>query len=288
VSGKPAAAVFSSRSMKPEFDPVNIQVRESRDSADNPRSRPVILAADVTGSMGMIANQLVTGGGLNDLATEIQTKKPFPDPHVMVMAVGDAHFDRAPLQVTQFEADIRIAQQTQDLWIEKGGGTNTGESYALAHLFAARKTVSDAWEKRREKGFLFTIGDEPTIGVTRAQASRFLGVDIPRDLSPAECAALAMETWEVYHVVLVNEGYAASGLKEVLRTWEAALPQRLILLDDVAKLAEAVVAAIQIAEGASKAKVASGWSGDTAVAVANAVSCLAERSRGSSGAVRLA
>lgn len=281
VTGKTTAQVFTSTGMKAEFDPALVQFRESRDSADNPKSRPIILGCDVTGSMGMVADTLVRGG-INDLATDIQAEKDIGDPHVMVMAIGDAYSDKAPLQVTQFEADIRIADQTSQLWIEKGGGINSGESYALAHLFAAKKVVADAF-KRGQKGFLFTIGDEPPVGVTAKQAKDFLGIDIGSDLSPAECAGLALAQFEVFHVILVNEGYAAAGGREaVLRAWEKVLPQRLILLEDITKLSQAVVAAIRIADGQSKAAAS------TSVVVANAVRTLAERGKPSRGVARLA
>jgi hypothetical protein len=282
VSGKTTSQVFTATGMKPQFDPAFVQFRESRDSADNPNSRPIILGCDVTGSMGMVADTLIRGG-INDLATDIQAAKEIGDPHVMVMAIGDAYSDKAPLQVTQFEADIRIADQTSQLWLEKGGGINSGESYALAHLFAAKKVVSDAAIKRKQKGFLFTIGDEPPVGVTKEQAKDFLGIDIASDLSAAQCAALAMENFAVYHVILTNEGYCASGGREaVLRAWEKVLPQRLIFLDDVTKLSGAVVAAIHIADGATKASTCK------SVAVANAVGSLVERGKSSGGVARLA
>lgn len=281
VSGKTTSQVFSATGMKPEFDPAIVQFRESRDSVDNPKSRPIILGCDVTESMGMVADTLIRGG-INDLATDIQSAKEIGDPHVMVMAIGDAYSDRAPLQVTQFEADIRIADQTSQLWLEKGGGINSGESYPLAHLFAARKVVADAF-KRGQKGFLFTIGDEPPVGVTKQQAKDFLGIDIASDLSAAQCAALASENFHAYHVILTNEGYCASGGREaVLKAWEKVLPQRLILLDDITKLSEAVVAAIRIADGASKASTCK------SVAVANAVGSLVERGKPSAGVARLA
>ncbi|WP_095201955.1 hypothetical protein [Mesorhizobium carmichaelinearum] len=285
VSGKSAAHVFKARTLDPTYDPKMIQVRESRDSADNPASTPIILASDVTGSMGMVAHQLMKDG-LNTLAQEIYARKPVSDPHVMMMAVGDVECDQAPLQVTQFEADIRLADQVRGLWIEGGGGGNSGESYCGAHYFAATKTVSDAWEKRRKKGYLFTIGDEPVLdGMRGSEVSRVFGGPA-KNVSAAECIAMASRTYEVFHVILKNEGYAKGSLARVLASWQPLLPQRLILLDDVTKLAEAVVSTIQVAEGASKSTVAASWNGSTAVTVANAIKDIATLD--TSGAVRLA
>ncbi|MEP3667024.1 MAG: hypothetical protein ABJN42_09870, partial [Roseibium sp.] len=146
VKGKTRTQIFTSSGMQDEFNPAKIDMRESRDSADNPMSTPIMLASDVTGSMGMIAETLIREH-LNKLATEIYDRKPVTDPHIMMAAVGDAKTDRAPLQVTQFEADIRVAEQATKLWLEGYGGGNGGESYLLAPLFAATKVSADAIEK---------------------------------------------------------------------------------------------------------------------------------------------
>jgi hypothetical protein len=271
TAGKTQAQIFTSRSMKDEFDPAKISMRESRDSADNPVSTPIILASDVTGSMGMIAEVLMRDG-LNTLATEIYARKPVTDPHILIAAVGDAKTDRAPLQVTQFEADIRVAEQARELWLEGNGGGNGGESYGSAHLFAAMKVSADAIEKRGRKGYLFTIGDEPVHdGMTKAEVKRVLGIDVERDLSAREILAMAERHWEVFHIALVNEGYCHSWRGEVLANWRKVLPERTIALEDVGALAETVVSLIQVTEGARPADVAASWSGSTALAVANAL-----------------
>lgn len=271
VSGKSRTEVFTRRSLDDAVNPARIAMRESRDSADNPQSTPIILAADVTGSMGMVAHKLMQDG-LNTLATEIYARKPVTDPHVMAMAVGDACCDQAPLQVTQFEADIRLADQVRNLWLEGGGGGNGGETYMSAHLFAATKTAADAFEKRGRKGYLFTIGDEPVLdGLTREQAARVMGIEIPRDLSSHEILTMAQRNWEVFHIILSNEGYARARPDAVLRSWKALLPERTIQLGDVDRLAETVVSAIQINEGARPQDVTASWSGSTALVVAEAI-----------------
>ena len=205
VRGKSSAEIFTSRHLKDEYDPAKIDFRESCDSEENPNSTPIILASDVTGSMGMIAHHLMTEG-LNTLITEIYDRAPVVDPHVMVLAIGDTTCDSAPLQATQFEADICLADQVRELWVEGGGGGNFGESYSGAHLFAAMKTRTDSIRKRNKKGFLFTIGDEPNNDGMTAEEAQRIGMPLEADVTAAQAVALAQRDWEVYHVVLTNVG----------------------------------------------------------------------------------
>lgn len=143
-----------------KVDAVEIKLRESRDSAANPNSTPIIIGLDVTGSMGWLAEALAKTE-LPRLIGMILEKSPIADPHLMFMGIGDAvHPDEQPLQMTQFEADLKIAEQLQGIWLEGKGGGNHFESYDLAWAAAAYKTVSDCWEKRKKKGYLFTLGDE--------------------------------------------------------------------------------------------------------------------------------
>lgn len=271
VRGRSQAQVFTSTALKPEYDPAKIAVRESCDSDLNPNATPIILASDVTGSMGMIAETLMRNG-LNTLAGEIYDRKPVPDPHIMAMAIGDMRVDSAPLQVTQFEADICLADQVRGLYIEGGGGGNGGESYSGAHLFAAMKTDIDAAKKRGAKGFLFTIGDEPNHdGVTKAQAKRFLDIDVEGNVSAEAALAMAQRNWEVFHIALVNEGNCRFERDRVLANWRALLPERVICLEDVNCLAETVVSVMQVHQGASAVAVADSWSGDTSLVVAGAL-----------------
>lgn len=286
VAGKSTAEVFTSRNMKPDYDPAKITLRESRDSADNPNSTPIFIACDVTGSMQMIADTIMREG-LNLIATEIYNRKPVSDPHIMLGATGDTFYDDAPLQVTQFEADIRVAEQAAELWIERGGGGNSGESYLIAPLFAAMKVSADAIEKRGRKGYIFTIGDEPVLdGMSKAHAKRFLGLDLERDLTGVDIVNMVSRNFEYYHIVLVNEGACRHRKGDVLESWNKILPQRVIQLTDIKALAETIVSLIQVNEGAYAADVAKSWTGSTAVAVATAIAGLPARP-GAGGIVRL-
>jgi len=248
VHGRSRAELFGARGMDPAFDPSRIAFRESRDSAENPEATPIIIGVDVTGSMGVLAEQLVVRG-LNETFTALLDRKPVSDPHVMAMAIGDAYCDRAPLQVTQFEADLRIVEQLRQLWLEGGGGGNHGESYSLAHVFAGMRTVHDARERRGRKGFLFTVGDEPVLdGVEVDQLARVLGIGARRGVSALEAVRLASVGYELFHII-VDGSYAARNMARVRQSWEAILPERVIYLRDPSRLAETIVATIERATG---------------------------------------
>jgi hypothetical protein len=151
TTNKTTDEIYSSRSLNKTLDPKGVKVRESRDSVDNPLSTPVIVALDVTGSMGMIAD-VIARQSLGTLFTSILDRKPITNPHVMFMGIGDAFYDSAPLQVSQFEADKSIIEQLTQLYLEHGGGGNNFESYNLAWYFAANHTVHDSYEKRAKRG----------------------------------------------------------------------------------------------------------------------------------------
>lgn len=253
VEGRTREQLFGERFMQADYDPARIAFRESRDSAENQASTPIIIGVDVTGSMGMLAEQLVVRG-LNETFTTLIERKPVSDPHVMAMAIGDACYDAAPLQVTQFEADLRIVEQLRQLWLEGGGGGNRGESYSLAHAFAGLKTVHDAHEQRGKRGFLFTVGDEPVLdGVTRGQMTRVLGIDMARDLSGIEAARLASETYDCFHII-VDGSYARRSMREVRASWERVLPGRVLYLAEPARMAELIVGTIELVADMSGAR----------------------------------
>lgn len=275
TKGRDRGAVFTSRNLPADFDPKAIKVRESVDSDANPNATPIIVALDVTGSMGAIPHQLVQGN-LGTLMQELLDRRPVADPHLMFMGVGDAECDRAPLQATQFEADIRIAEQLQKIFLEGGGGGNNCESYHLPWYFAATKTSCDAIAKRGKKGYLFTIGDEEPPETLRAMhIQNILGLDAQDDLSSEDVLAMAERGYHVFHIIVEQGSHYRSHGSAVRAAWNKLLGQRVILLSDYTKLAEVIVSTIQMREGMDKAAVSSSWSDGTDLVVAHALKGLA-------------
>ena len=276
TSSKSRDAIFASRGMNPAFDPKKITLRESVDSDANPQSTPIIVALDVTGSMGTIPEALIKGS-LGTFIDEVYSRKPVTDPHLMFMGVGDAFFDRAPLQVTQFEADLRIAEQLAGIYLEGGGGGNSSESYHLPWYFAGMRTKIDSMAKRNVKGYLFTVGDEEVPpALTVAQARAVFGDHIERDYSPADLLALAERYYHVFHIIVEqgNACHSPTSRAAVFESWRNLMGQRVIPLSDYSKLSEVLVSTIQANEGAHVADVADSWTRDTALVVRHALAGL--------------
>lgn len=270
VSGKSVGEIYTSKNIPEEFDPKKITVRESRDSEENPQSNAIIISLDVTGSMSRVLHSVAEK--LGDLVTNIYEKKPVEDPHIMFMGIGDVRAgDRAPLQVTQFEADIRIAEQLNKIWFEQGGGGNSFESYILSWYFASLYTSIDCFEKRNKKGYLFTIGDEePTPDVTAEEIERVFGTKPQtKYFSKQQVLDMVSKQYEVFHII-IEEGHNYS--PEVPQLWKELLGQKVISLSDHTKLVEAIVSTIQIREGINKQEVLRSWDGDTSVVLSKAIS----------------
>ncbi len=160
---------------------------------------PIVVALDVTRSRGndtkVMYQKLPTFMGQIHLQGYVQ------GPGVSFCAIGDAASgDKAPLQVGQFEADNRLDEVLEMMWIEEGGGGTGQESYELAAYYYARHTKLECLKKGR-KGYFFFVGDEgfyPT--VDRKLLKRVLGFEEAKDI-PSE--QVFQELQERFHVFLI-------------------------------------------------------------------------------------
>lgn len=287
-STKTTHEIFELTHIDPSLNPKGVDIRESRDSSDNPITTPIIAALDVTGSMGKVAG-LIAKEGLPIMFAELYNRKPVLGPQIMFMGIGDIECDEAPLQVSQFESDIRIAKELEKIYLEGGGGGNNYESYALAWYFAARHTSIDSFEKRGKKGYLFTFGDEfPTPILPKEGIKRVLGDSIQENLSMDDLLTEVSRQWEVFHIIVEQGDFCKrTGMKNVLASWKEVLGQRVIPLSDYTKLSEVVVSTIQVCEGVSKDTVVKSWDGSTGVVVSNAISGLTVGGDKAAGVVTL-
>ncbi len=274
ISGRSAREIYTASKMKDEYNPLGVKIRESRDSLDHANSTPVIIGLDVTGSMSRILE--VTAKCLGDMVKEILDRKPVSDPQIMFSAIGDAMCDRAPLQVTQFESDIRIASQLTELWFERGGGGNNFESYPLIWYFAANHTSTDAWEKRQKKGFIFTMGDDnfPKV-LTKDEIKKFIGDDIEADISVESLYAQVSRKYHVFHLMLEQGGNAGQVDKY---KFIDLMGENAISVSDYNCISEIIVSLMEAVGGKDKEEIIQSWQSEsTQLAVRNALGGLSKK-----------
>lgn len=199
--------MFVARGMDAALNPNGV-IRECCDSNEHPCTIPVILALDVTGSMGSAAMEVAKK--INVVMTKLYDE--VKDVEFMVMGIGDLAYDRAPIQASQFESDIRIAEQLDKVYFEGGGGGNDYESYTAAWYFGSRHTKLDCWN-RGKKGIIITMGDEPLNPyLPHKRLAAVCGDNLQGDIETGDLYKEVIEKFDVYHLN-VKHGYDHYGNK---------------------------------------------------------------------------
>lgn len=234
------------RSVHPQLDPRKAHVRESRDSDEHPRSTPIAVLFDVTGSMGHVPRQLQTR--LPDLFEMLLNRGYATDPQVMFGAIGDATCDRVPLQIGQFESDNRMDDDLARIVLEGGGGGQRTESYELAMYYMARHTDLDCVNRRGRRGYLFIIGDEmPYPMVKPDEVRRVIGDDLHEPIRVEAIVAELTQNYDVHFILPAGASYA--GDQQILSYWRR-LVGNVIELDDLAAVSETIALTVGVREGA--------------------------------------
>lgn len=190
---------YQSRGLAEALDPYNV-IRECCDSEEHPNTVPIIFALDVTGSMGQSAK--TCAGKLDEIMGELYEE--VRDVEFMMMGIGDLIFDSAPIQASQFESDIRIFDQTKQIFFEGGGGPNAWESYTAAWYFGLHNTKLDCWN-RGKKGIIITLGDEeinPTLDAERL--NKTLGCSEQAGVDSAKLYKEVSEKFDIYHIGILD------------------------------------------------------------------------------------
>lgn len=224
LSNMNAQTIYKARGLSAMLNPLNKR-RECRNSEDHPRALPIILGLDCTGSMGHAAT--ATLAKMDETMEELY--KTNKDVQFCIMGVGDFACDDAPLQVSQFESDIRILEQSAALWLEFGGGGNSYESYTGPWYFGTYRCDCDCWNEGR-KGIIITCGDEtlnPYINVDRLR--EVIGGEIEGSTDTAKLYEEASKKWDIYHIAITDESSYYRYEKQIEDSWRPVLGDHLII-----------------------------------------------------------
>ncbi len=255
--------VFTNRKCNPKMDPKFIGTRECFDSDDHPNTTPIVVGLDVTGSMGYLAVKIATEA-LNDFITKLYSTGAIEDPALMCAAYGDFE-DESPLQVTQFESDIRIAEQLLEIYFEGHGSGDV--SPFLLWEFLARHTNIDAVNKRKAKGFLFTIGDEAEIreGDISDTVKKYIGDKI-KGATRESLLEEVSKSFNVFHIMIGGE---SSNNSNILTGHKICISQ-----NQIDAIPEIIISTIQCQKGMEKDKIIGQWDKIKQPIVKNAISQL--------------
>lgn len=233
LDGMSVQDMYKSVRLNASLNPYKV-MRECRDSEEHPNTIPVILALDVTGSMGSTA--MVVASELNTVMTNLFSS--VKDVEFLVMGIGDLAYDTSPIQVSQFESDIRIAEQLDKIYFEGGGGGNNFESYTAAWYFAARHTDLDCW-KRGKKGILITMGDEFLNPYLPAKPlAEITGDGVQEDISTASLYVEARQKYDIYHIHVDHRPWGGEELK---KSFTSILADQHFVSVSVDKVADTIV-----------------------------------------------
>ena len=200
--------IYTQRNLNENLNPKNV-LRECLDSEEHPNTIPVILALDVTGSMGDAAVEVAKD--INVVMTRLF--KDVKDIEFMIMGIGDLACDSAPIQISQFESDIRIAEQMDQVYFEYGGGGNAYESYTAAWYMGSRHTKLDCISKRGRRGIIITLGDEQLNPyLPKSALARATGDDLQADIETKDLFKEASEKFDIYHIDVDHRRYRDSGI----------------------------------------------------------------------------
>ena len=195
ISGQEFKAVMLDESL----DPKGFNVRECINSDEHPNTIPVILALDVTGSMGSACKE--TAEALGVIMTNLYKK--FKDVEFCVMGIGDLAYDHAPIQMSQFESDVRIAEALDKIYMEHGGGGNAYESYTAAWYMGLKRTKLDCFDKQGRKGIIITMGDEPLNPyLPKGTLNYYADAKEQADINTKELYKEACEKFNIFHIAV--------------------------------------------------------------------------------------
>lgn len=234
--------LYRSRNLQKELNPYNV-VRECCDSEEHPNTIPVILALDVTGSMGSAAAEVAKT--LNVVMTSLYEK--INDVEFMIMGIGDLAYDDAPIQASQFESDIRIAEQLDKIYFEGGGGGNAFESYTGAWYFGLNHTKLDCWN-RGKKGIIITMGDEPLNPyLPKGRLSLVTGDRLQADVETSELYNSVIEKFDVYHLAVNDRATSYRSYRDrIASTWGKYLDDdhlKVVTLNNISQMIVDIVTA---------------------------------------------
>lgn len=241
TTGRVVNQEFYQKRLDESLDPKLFSVRECVNNEEHPNTIPIILGLDVTGSMGDTCKECAEALGV---IMESLYKK-YKDIEFCIMGIGDLAYDSAPVQMSQFESDVRIAESLDKVYMEHGGGGNNYESYTAAWYMGLKRTKLDAVEKQGRKGIIITMGDEvlnpylPSDKLNNATNSKEQS-----DIETNELYKEVSKKFDVYHIAVNDYGNCYNYHKKAIEETFGNLLGKRLKISTINKLSETIESCI--------------------------------------------
>lgn len=161
-------------------------------SLETKSESPLVIACDVTGSMGDWPATMFSKLPYLDLEGKEYLGKGM---EISFAAIGDAYCDSYPLQVRQFVGGKSLEKELKGLVIEGGGGGQVQESYDLGAVYYANNVKMP---NAINPIFIF-IGDEGLYdGIDLGQAKEWARVDYKQRTSTKQVMEDLKKKYSVY------------------------------------------------------------------------------------------
>ena len=227
-----SSQAFVSHRIDEAMDPKNV-MRECCDSDEHPATIPVsILPSNTNWRVQKKLNPIM-----------IEIYKRIKDAEIMVMAIGDLAYDNSPIQLSQFESDIRIAENLDKIYFENGGGGNDYESYTAAWYMGLKHCKLDCW-KRGKKGLIITMGDEPINPYLPAhQLNEATGDTNQKDVETKDLYKDVIEKFDVYHICVESRSYPDQTRER--GTFAKVIGEQHALISSVDKISDKIISIVE-------------------------------------------
>lgn len=198
---------------------------------------PIVVVCDVTGSMGSWPATIFSK--LPYLDNEMRKEYFGEGAEICFAAVGDANYDKYPLQAGTFAKGEDLPLRLKDLVVEGGGGGGGSESYELAALYFARNCDMP---RAVRKPIFIMIGDEmPYDTVAPDVSARYAHTASPKLLMTPDIFKELAEKYSVYYIRKPTGSERDGAISREHQAWSKLVGEdRVVLLPDPARVVDVI------------------------------------------------
>lgn len=175
---------------------------------------------------------------------QIMMQKYLEDPAISFCAIGDAIYDRAPLQISEFGQGKEIDQLISKMYLEGGGGGNYEESYELpAYFYRNHCLFTNA-----RKPFFFVTGDEGFFStVEKSHILKVMGFSPDKDYNGQ---GLWKDLMTRFNVFLIKKDYGGDHERIIYEQWKNAIgAERILRISEPKACIDIMLGAICLTSG---------------------------------------